>query len=92
MTRQKKLTNKFNIGDRINMPMIVTGIRCYNDHIFYELKSADSNKAIIFKVFDPDESIYPKTQHDYGNSNRITQRIVEEDLVEIKNSSKKLDV
>lgn len=90
MARQKKLTNKFNIGDVVNVPMIVTGIKCYNDHIYYELKSVGSNRAIIFKMFDPDESIYPKVSpYDHGNSNRITQRIVEEDLVEIKNSSKK---
>ena len=91
MARQKKLTNKFNIGDVVNMPMTVVGIRCYNGHIYYELKSADSNRAIIFKIFDPDEFIYPKVPpYDHGSSNnRITQRIVEEDLVEIKNSSKK---
>ena len=96
MPREKKLTNKFNIGDRVNMPMIITGIRCYNGHIYYELKSADSNKPIIFKVFDPDEEIYPKNvqsaAYNCERGSRITNRIVEEDLVAIKNSSKKLDV
>ena len=88
MARQKKLTNKFNIGDVVNMPMTVVGIKCYNNYIYYELLT-DSANAIIFKIYDPDERIYPKTQFDYGKDSRRVTRIVEEDLTEIKNSSKK---
>lgn len=76
----KKL-NKFNLGDEIFVPVKVVGAKLWNGRVYYTLET-NTNSNVIFKIYDPDQEIYPKGHFDRDDLAR-TMTIVEDDLIKI---------